>query len=190
MGDKCANTQIIYLIGSLRNAAIPSIGNRIRDCGFEVFDDWHSAGPEADDHFKRYHIERNITYDQALKGYAAQHIFNFDKRHLDRADMAILVMPAGRSGHLELGYMAGRGKPTFVLLEEGNDRRDLMLQFANGVYFSMEKLLESLLIWKNERSAQLQLPFIHGGCTSPSEPRPYSLQPGRPGYWEVWGANI
>ena len=138
------SSPIIYLIGSLRNPEIPAIGNRIREEGFEVFDEWHSAGPEADDYFKAYHIERNITYDQALKGYAAQHVFNFDKRHLDRADMAILVMPAGRSGHLELGYMAGKGKPTFVLLEEGNDRWDLMLQFANGVFFNVKELIEEL----------------------------------------------
>lgn len=157
---------IIYLIGSLRNPEIPSIGNTLRAHDFEIFDEWHSAGPEADDYFKAYHIARGITYDQALKGYAAQHIFNFDKRHLDRADAAILAMPAGRSGHLELGYMAGQGKPTFVLLEEGNDRWDLMLQFANGIYFSMEKLIESLLSWKDARSAQLQLPSIHGGSSN------------------------
>lgn len=151
---------IIYLIGSLRNPQIPSIGNVIRAHGFEVFDDWHSAGPEADDCFKAYHQERGISYDQALKGYAAQHIFNFDKRHLDRSDAAILVMPAGRSGHLELGYMTGKGKPTFVLLEDGNERWDLMLQFANGVFFSMENLLECLLGWKDARSKELQLPGI------------------------------
>ena len=144
MSGSSKGSPVIYLIGSLRNPEIPSIGQKIRQAGFEVFDEWFSAGPEADDYFKKYHVELGIPYDQALKGHAAKHIFNFDKRHLDRADMAVLAMPAGRSGHLELGYMAGKGKPTFVLLEEGNDRWDLMLQFADGVFFSLERLIESL----------------------------------------------
>src|SRR3990167_1431867 len=144
MSGSSKGSPVIYLIGSLRNPEIPSIGQKIRQAGFEVFDEWFSAGPEADDYFKKYHVELGIPYDQALKGHAAKHIFNFDKRHLDRADMAVLTMPAGRSGHLELGYMAGKGKPTFVLLEEGNDRWDLMLQFADGVFFSLERLIESL----------------------------------------------
>ena len=140
---------IIYLVGSLRNLKIPLIGQKIREAGFEVFDEWFCAGPEADDHFKKYHVELGIPYDQALKGYAAKHIFEFDKKHLDRADMAVLIMPAGRSGHLELGYMVGKGKPSFVLLEEGTERWDLMLQFANGVFFSLEKLIEDLSGWAN-----------------------------------------
>ena len=155
------SSPIIYLIGSLRNPEIPAIGQKIREAGFEVFDQWHSAGPEADDYFKKYHVELGISYDQALKGYAAKHIFEFDKRHLDRADMAILVMPAGRSGHLELGYMAGKGKPTFVLLEEGNDRWDLMLQFTDGIFFSLEKLIEMLPRGANEGNQGLQLPLFH-----------------------------
>ena len=151
MSGSSKGSPVIYLIGSLRNPEIPSIGQKIRQAGFEVFDEWFSAGPEADDYFKKYHVELGIPYDQALKGHAAKHIFNFDKRHLDRADMAVLAMPAGRSGHLELGYMAGKGKPTFVLLEEGNDRWDLMLQFADGVFFSLEKLIESLQEEKSSR---------------------------------------
>ena len=164
---------IVYLIGSLRNPQVPSIGKKIREAGFEVFDEWFSAGPEADDHFKAYHKERDIPYDKALKGYAAQHIFNFDKRHLDRADMAILVLPAGRSGHLELGYMAGKGKPTYVLFNEDNDRWDLMYQFTNGIYFSLETLLEAISSWKNAGNKKLQLSSIplSGGVLETSRAR-------------------
>ena len=34
----------IYIIGSLRNKNIPLIGNKLREAGFEVFDDWFSPG--------------------------------------------------------------------------------------------------------------------------------------------------
>lgn len=133
----------IYIIGSLRNPRIPEIGNAIRQLGIEAFDDWYAAGPEADDKWKEYEKGRGHTYSEALAGYAARHVFEFDKHHLDRVESAVLVLPAGKSGHLELGYVAGSGKPTFVLFPDGepDERWDVMYQFANKVFFSVEDML-------------------------------------------------
>ena len=108
----------VYLIGSLRNPAIPELGNLLRKQGFEAFDDWYSAGFEADDQWQKYENLRGRSYKEALQGHAAKHVFAFDKFHLDRCDAAVLVMPAGRSGHLELGYFAGTGKPGYVLFDK------------------------------------------------------------------------
>ena len=135
---------LIYLIGSLRNPEIPKIGDFFREAGFDVFDEWHSAGERADDAFHEYAKGRGWSYDRALKSYAAQHIFDFDKRHLDRADMAILAMPAGKSGHLELGYIIGQGKRGYILMDKEPERIEQMHQFANGIYFSKEQLLKDL----------------------------------------------
>ena len=44
----------IYLMGSLRNPTIPELSVAIRKIGFEVFDDWYSPGPKADDHWRNY----------------------------------------------------------------------------------------------------------------------------------------
>jgi hypothetical protein len=135
----------VYLIGSLRNENIPRIGGRLRSLGHDVFDDWHGAGPEADDHWRDYERQRGHNLPDALRGHAARHIFAFDKSHLDRCDTGILVLPAGRSGHLELGYMAGQGKETAILMEGEPDRYDVMYQFASlGVYFDLESLIETL----------------------------------------------
>lgn len=135
---------MIYLIGSLRNPAIPLLGNKLRVQGHEVFDDWHGAGNEADDKWREYEQLRGRTYKDALSGYAAKHVFAFDYTHLNRCDSAILVLPAGRSGHLELGYVAGLGKKTYVLMDDP-DRWDIMFQFVfiNGgdVFTSEEELL-------------------------------------------------
>jgi nucleoside 2-deoxyribosyltransferase len=130
----------IYLIGSLRNPEIPKIGNRLRAVGYDVFCDWHAAGPRADDEWKRYETERGHSYREALNGYAARHVFEFDKYHIDRCNIGVLVMPAGRSGHLELGYMLGQGKPGFVVIDTP-DRWDVMYQFADGVFESVEEMI-------------------------------------------------
>lgn len=134
---------IIYLIGSLRNPEIPNIGNKLRTKGHDVFDDWHAAGPHADDEWKRYETGREHSYSDALRGFAAKHVFDFDLFHLNRCNAGLLVLPAGRSGHLELGYLIGQGKPGFVLMDSP-DRWDVMYQFCKDVFFSEEEMLEKL----------------------------------------------
>ena len=135
----------IYLIGSLRNPDIPKIGNKIRELGIEAFDDWHDAGPEADDWWMHDEKLKGRSYKEALAGWAAKHVFQGDKEHLDRCDAAILVLPAGKSGHLELGYMAGKGKPVFILFDQEPERWDVMVQFAEaGLFFSQDEMIEGL----------------------------------------------
>ncbi len=131
----------IYLIGSLRNKYIPTIANEIEEkTGHEVFDDWFAPGPRADDHWKEYETARGRSYAEALKGYAATHIYAFDKHHLDNADIGVLILPSGKSCHLELGYLIGQGTRTYVLMDNP-DRWDVMYQFADGIAFSMEELI-------------------------------------------------
>lgn len=138
----------IYLIGSLRNEVVPRLAAEIRkETNWDVFDDWFAAGPEADDYWKTYEISRGHSYSEALRGLAAQHVFEFDKHHLDTADAAVLLLPAGRSGHLELGYMAGRGRPTFILLDQSymeEGRFDVMYNFATEVFEKKEDLINVL----------------------------------------------
>lgn len=136
---------MIYLIGSLRNKAIPELGVWLREQGFEVFDDWFSPGPEADDYWKTYEQARGRTYLEALNGWAGTHVYEFDKHHLSRADTVVLALPAGKSGHLELGWALGQGKPGYILLEkEEPDRWDVMYQFATGVFGNKEDLVNEL----------------------------------------------
>ena len=135
---------IIYLIGSLRDLKVPEIGQQLRDAGFEVFDDWHAAGPTADDEWKRYEENRDHNYAEALKGYAAKHVFEFDLHHISRANLGILMLPCGKSGHLELGYMLGQGKKGYILLDDNVARFDVMYKFADGVFADLKSLIQEL----------------------------------------------
>lgn len=123
------------------------MGSRLRVEGWDVFDDWFAAGPEADDYWKSYEIAKGNSYAQALQGRAAQHVFHFDRHHLDTSDAVVLVLPAGRSGHLELGYSVGRGIPGYILLDQGyveEGRFDVMYNFASGVFEKEEDLVHEL----------------------------------------------
>ncbi len=136
---------LVYLIGSLRNPAIPHIGNSLRAAGFDVFDDWFGAGPEADDKWQDYERTRGRCYGEALVGAAARNTFNFDLVHLEMCAVGVLVAPAGKSAHLELGWLLGQGKPGFVLFPDGTPERwDVMYRFANGVFFTLDNLIPAL----------------------------------------------
>lgn len=135
---------MIYLIGSLRNCNIPFVSRALRDAGYSVFDDWMAAGPEADDYWQRYEIERGRTFNEALDGIAAEHVFDHDKSWLNYCDTGVLVAPAGRSAHLELGWMLGQGKRGYVLFDAQPERYDVMYKLATGVAFSVEELVEKL----------------------------------------------
>ena len=136
--------ELIYLIGSLRNPQVPEIGNVLRQKGFEVFDDWFAGGKIADDEWQAYELVKGGNYRTALRGFAARHVFEFDLFHLNRANLGLLVMPAGKSGHLELGYLMGQGKPGYVLFDKEPERWDVMYQFANDVFFDLGDCVDSI----------------------------------------------
>jgi hypothetical protein len=133
----------IYLIGSMRNPEIPVLGNRLRELGHDVHDDWYSPGPEADDRWREYEILRGRDYAAAMNGRHAKEVFDFDKRWIDYSDTIVLLRPAGISGHLELGYAAGQGKETHVILDDSN-RWDIMLRFADHIWRNIDEFLEAL----------------------------------------------
>jgi len=134
----------IYLIGALANHRIPRIAKEIRNLGFICFDNWWSAGPLADSYLKHYAKLKGLNYKETLQDAASQNTFQFDKSNLDDSDISVLVMPAGKSGHLELGYFIGRGKPGYILFEREPSRVDIMYQFATNIFFSKKELYKEL----------------------------------------------
>ena len=134
----------IYIIGALNNWAIPDIANELTERGHEVFSDWITPGPEADTYLLKYAKIRGWSYKQALASYAAKHVFEFDKFHLDRCDMAVAIAPFGKSAMLELGYTIGKGKPGYIYFTEEPERFDVMFQFATDIFFSKEELYNAV----------------------------------------------
>lgn len=55
---------------------------------------------------------RMIQHPRAVEGYAN------DYAAMERADAFVMVLPCGKSAHLELGWAIGAGKRTAILLED------------------------------------------------------------------------
>jgi len=135
---------VIYLIGSLRSPRIPEVAAQLRAAGYEVFDDWYSPGPQTDDEWQKYERGRGRSYADALSGWHAQNQFQFDRHHLQRASAVVLVLPAGKSAHLELGWSLGSGKPGYILLDGEPERYDIMYNFATAIVSTVDELVEKL----------------------------------------------
>ena len=135
---------IVYIIGSLANPNVLPIAKRVMDTGHEVYCEWHCPGPDADKFWQEHCKFFKLTYQQALDGWHAKQVFEIDLFHLDRCDTAILVLPAGKSGHLELGYIRGSKKPGYILLDKEPDRYDLMYRFGNIVTTELDEILDDI----------------------------------------------
>jgi hypothetical protein len=134
----------VYLIGALKNERIIALANLIEARGHEVFADWFSPGPDADVYWQKYEVARGRTFLQAIKGPHAKLICTYDYRWLQWCDVGVMVCPAGKSAHLELGYLRGSGKHGYILLHGEPARWDIMYGLATGIFDDFNQLLEVL----------------------------------------------
>lgn len=112
----------IYVASSWRNPYQPDIVNALQRDGHTVYDFRHPPGGEhlgfswsdVDPDWEQWTIER---YMLALVHPIAQAGFDSDYDAMRAADVCVLVLPCGRSAHLEAGYFVGAGKPLHIVLD-------------------------------------------------------------------------
>jgi hypothetical protein len=83
-------------------------------------------------------------YIKALEHPVAEAGFASDMEAMTAADACVLVLPCGRSAHLELGWCAGQGKRTAILLDPDAHNMvtpELMYKLADYVAPSLFDLL-------------------------------------------------
>ena len=111
----------VYVASSWRNRRQPSVVEYLQGCGHEVYDfrhpvagndgfNWAEIDPEWERWTPRQFLDA-LTSDIACSG------FRLDAHALEKADAVVMVMPCGRSSHLELGWAVGAGKLTAILLD-------------------------------------------------------------------------
>lgn len=134
----------IYVASSWRNIQQPVVVQALRDAGHEVYDfkqpvpgDNGFHWTEIDGGWKQWTPER---FKAALDHPIAQDGYEKDMGALKSCDVCVLVMPCGRSAHLEAGYAIGAGKPTFILLADGEP--ELMYKMARICLTLSEVIVE------------------------------------------------
>ena len=137
----------IYLASSWRNPLQPSIVGMLRMADHQVYDfrnpphstgfSWREIGLDAKTCTAAEYRNALLTHPRAAQG------FNADFAAMRWADTCILLLPSGRSAHLELGWMAGAGKRTIVLTRDGEEP-ELMALLADKICITIEEVLEEL----------------------------------------------
>lgn len=136
----------IYVASSWRNSLQPLVVSRLRAAEHEVYN-FKNPGP-GDDGFHWSEIDAQWegwdreTFRSALNHPVAVSGFGKDFAAMEWADAFVLVMPCGRSAHLELGWAIGAGKPAFILLDDGEP--ELMYRMATALCVGMGELLGEL----------------------------------------------
>lgn len=136
----------IYVASSWRNTDQPRVVRLLREAGHEVYD-FRNPEPgdsgfhwsEIDPQWKKWNpcqFRAYLTHPVADRG------FNFDMAALRRCDACLLVMPCGRSAHLELGWAIGAGKRTCILLSDGEP--ELMYKIVDEIVIDMDEVLKWL----------------------------------------------
>jgi len=100
------NNYHVAVVTALRVAGIPCYDFK-RDEGAQF--SWHEV--DVDSTGETYEKYKNgLMHPRAEAGFAS------DFNALKRASHCVLVLPCGRSAHLEAGWMIGQGKPTAILM--------------------------------------------------------------------------
>lgn len=138
----------IYVASSWRNGRQPEIVKGLREQGHDVYDfknppngsgfGWSQTGATAEE-LK----DPRAFRDRVLQHPIAQAGFKSDMGALAGADCTVLVLPCGRSAHLELGWAAGAGQRTIVLLDDPMSEPELMYLMNTSLVASLEELLEA-----------------------------------------------
>lgn len=138
----------IYVASSWRNGHQPAVVKALRGAGHAVYD--FRAPPHRPGGFHWSEIDpdwQNWTaegYRAALLHHpVSSHGYVSDQRAMEWADTCVLVLPCGRSAHIEAGWFCGRGKRTIIMLN-GATEPELMYLLAQEIVVSTDELLRAL----------------------------------------------
>lgn len=143
----------IYVASSWRNLVQPAIVQVLRAGGHEVYD-FKDPEDNGDSGFHWDEIDPDwqqwspAQFRESLTHPVAKHGFKRDFNAMAWAEAFVLVLPCGRSAHLEAGWAIGTGKPTAIYLSDGEP--ELMYGLASKLVIGAKEMLE----WA-ERTAAL-----------------------------------
>lgn len=135
----------IYVASSWRNYLQAGIVSALRSIGHEVYDFRNPKPGDNGFHWRDIHPNyMNWTPEEfkaGIKTPIAQEGFMSDFAAMQWADTGVLVLPSGRSSHLEAGYFSGAGKPWYIVMF-GAVEPELMYNMATGIFTTMDELFD------------------------------------------------
>lgn len=132
----------IYVASSWRNDSQNAVVEALRHDGHQVYDfknprpnDTGFAWSEIDPNWQTWTAAQYVA---ALDHPIAKRGFASDFNAMKWADTFLLVLPCGRSAHLELGWAAGQGKQTLILTRDGQEP-ELMARMCDHICTTLDE---------------------------------------------------
>jgi hypothetical protein len=138
----------IYLASSWRNELQPDVLALLESAGHHVYD-FRNPGEgkkgfswsEIDPHWQSW---TPWAFTQALGTDIADRGFGNDWNGMEWADTGVLLLPCGRSAHIEAGYFVGHPTKSLHIYAPELPEPELMYKMANGVHLTVDSLLAAL----------------------------------------------
>jgi len=149
----------LYIASSWRNESrVLALAQLLRSKGHEVdcFCDT-STGRYVFSAVKELPDGGRLTAPEFLFQPEAQHAYYEDKKWLDWCDGVVLILPSGKSAHLEGGYAKGQGKGLWILAPEGGwvvGEWDVMYGLADFLCGTTLELFGALSLYQSNGEQQ------------------------------------
>lgn len=139
----------IYVASSMKNTSYLHVIAALQKDGFEIWNwrcppdigkgfSWRDVDPDYQDQpVSTQQLNHMLQQPRAQEGFVS------DMKGMTWADVCVLLLPCGRSAHMEAGYICGRGKPVYVLRTE-MDGPDLMHLMFSGIFGTYLELTDAL----------------------------------------------
>jgi hypothetical protein len=140
----------IYVASSWRNEARQQATVRaLRDAGHVVYDFRNPAPGDTGFGWRQCATTEQLKdprafRDEVLTHPVARDGFSKDMGALMGAETTVLVLPCGRSAHLELGYAIGAKQRTIVYLDDPISEPELMYLACTQLCTSLAEVLHTL----------------------------------------------
>ncbi len=137
----------IYCASSWRNESQPGVVEALRKEAHEVYDFRHPA--KGNDGFSWRDVDpawemwspkqfrAGLEHPVARRGYLV------DMAALTWCDTCVLILPCGRSGHLEAGWAKGKGKGVVAYVPKSMEP-ELMYSMFDDIVTTMSELLRAV----------------------------------------------
>lgn len=138
----------IYISSSWSNQEQQSLVEELRNQGHKVYDFRHPDGRNDSNVWEELGINRNnvsvCDYQKNIEEDRAIWRFEEHFKAMTDADTCVLLLPCGRSSHVEAGYMKGLGKRVLVFCSSNEMVPELMYRIFDGFYHEKDDLFEEL----------------------------------------------
>jgi len=142
-----SNQVKIYLASSWKNEQlVRTVQQILEQNGHEVDAFCDPSKDRFVFHYSAIPNYQELDAIQFMETPQVNRVFNEDKRWIDWADAVVMILPCGKSSHLEGGYAKGKDKKLYIFGRFVAGEFDAMYGFADGMFrlHETKELLDAL----------------------------------------------